>query len=185
MIRTDVIFVPHFPSTLISRDIPLNSSIEDKIRWANDNSESANAIVEADDQAASLLHCLWIALKRTHEAAALTGMGPICTACERDDAGSCCGPGIENEYDGRLLLVNRLLGVQLPKGHLFQTRCYFLDETGCVLRARQVICVNFLCSNLVGRISGARLAELRVEEGVEQEILFRLHERLTQLSCQY
>ena len=55
-------------------------------------------------------------------------MGAICTACERDGEGSCCGAGFEDRYDGRLLLVNRLLGVQLPKSRLLQARCYFFTR---------------------------------------------------------
>jgi hypothetical protein len=79
------------------------------------------------------------------------------------------------------LLVNRLLGVALPEKRRLQARCWFLTETGCLLRARHVICVNFVCENLERSIDAVRLSRLREKEGIELETLFRLHDRLTHL----
>lgn len=163
------------------RDIPLQSPIEEKIRWANQAHQGLAASVAADDRAAHLLDRLASALEQSRAASARTGMGEICRACEREQGGSCCGAGIEDRYDGRLLLINRLLGVRLPERRRFQARCFFLGETGCLLRARHVICVNFVCGNLTRSIDPARLAELREKEGIELEALFRLHDRLTGL----
>jgi len=163
------------------RDIPLQSPIEDKIRWADQAHQGLAASLLADRRVADLLGRLAGALERSRAIATRTGMGEICRACERERGGSCCGAGIEDRYDGRLLLINRLLGVELPERRLLQARCFFLGETGCLLPARHVICVNFLCENLARSIDQARLAELREKEGVELEALFRLHDRLTVL----
>ncbi len=160
---------------------PLQSPIQEKIRWANQAHQGLAARVGSDGRAADLLERLSRALERSSRAAAETRMGQICGACELEEGGSCCGEGLEDRYDARLLLINRLLGVELPEQRLLRARCYFLTRTGCLLRARHVICVNFLCEKLSGSIERDQLAHIKETEGEELETLFWLHDRLTRI----
>ena len=160
---------------------PLQSPIQEKIRWANQAHEDLAARIRADGRAAELLERLAGALEQSRAAAAEIRMGEVCGACELEQGGSCCGQGLENRYDVGLLLINRLLGVELPEQRLLSARCYFLTRTGCLLRARHVICVNFICEKLSGSIRHDLLVRLREQEGEELETLFRLHDRLTQI----
>jgi len=101
-----------------------------------------------------------------------------CRDCEEREGGSCCGAGLENRYDVSLLLTNLLLGVKLPKQGHEPSSCFFLGAQGCVLRARHVICVNYLCKKISDHIDAKRIAALRAKEGVELELLFHLQEEI-------
>ena len=103
------------------------------------------------------------------------------SGCERDEGGSCCGAGLEDRYDGVTLLVNLLLGAELPARRPDPASCLFLGADGCRLLARDVICVNFICKKIADEVSPQRLGPLREREGIELEILFALHARLTEL----
>ena len=104
-----------------------------------------------------------------------------CLSCEVDDGGSCCGAGLEDKYDGVLLLLNLLLGVRLPRKRFESRSCYFLGEKGCLLLARHVICVNYLCRRITERVDPQRIASLRTKEGAELELLFHLYEGIRKL----
>ncbi len=107
-----------------------------------------------------------------------SGIVQACAECETLEGGSCCGKGLEDYYDGYLLLINLLLGADLPAQRREPRSCYFLGPMGCVLPARHVLCVNYLCKKATDRIDSQDLALLRELEGVELETLFRLHERV-------
>jgi hypothetical protein len=106
------------------------------------------------------------------------GLVQACAECETLEGGSCCGRGLEVHYDGYLLLINLLLGASLPKERRDPRSCYFLGPKGCVLAARHVLCVNYLCRKATDRIDSKALAILRELEGVQLETLFVLHERV-------
>jgi hypothetical protein len=107
------------------------------------------------------------------------GIVAICTACERDDGGSCCGAGLEDRYDGVTLLINLLLGADLPAKRRDPASCHFLGEHGCLLSIRDVICVNFLCQKIETEIPLERIAPMRAREGEQLETLFALHSRIS------
>jgi len=90
--------------------------------------------------------------------------------------GSCCGSGMENSYDEVLLLINLLLGRTLPSQAYDTTSCYFLGENGCLLRAREVICVNYLCQRISRNIEKEKLIQLQKIAGNELKSLFLLDE---------
>jgi hypothetical protein len=90
--------------------------------------------------------------------------------------GSCCGSGMENSYDEVLLLINLLLGRTLPSQAYDTTSCYFLGENGCLLRAREVICVNYLCQRISRSIQKEKLIHLQKIAGEELNTLFMLEE---------
>lgn len=104
------------------------------------------------------------------------GIIEICTECATRDGGSCCGSGIERKFDVALLVINLLLGGSLPDEPADETGCWFLGPTGCTIRARHTICVNYLCKRLVDNIPQPLIH--RVQEAIvyETDIGFKLEE---------
>jgi hypothetical protein len=157
----------------------LSDSIAAKIAWAETQLRERGQLLRADPTVAGLLERLLPATEASKRAMADAGIVAICSACERDQGGSCCGAGLENRYDGVTLLINLLLGVALPTERRDPASCHFLGPTGCSLRARDVICVNFVCSAITEQVGPDRISPLRELEGVELETLFALHGRVT------
>jgi hypothetical protein len=59
-----------------------------------------------------------------------------------------------------LLAINLLLGGTLPEVSHCANGCFFLDEDGCSLVARHVLCVNYL--------------RLRIQRGLPLDVLIRV-----------
>ena len=153
-------------------------SIEEKIDWAEHCYESFSGPLIQDKSIADDLTKIEDAIQASSKERGATGVLYICRDCEKNGGGSCCGAGLENKYDGWLLLINLLLDVRLPKKRHHKESCFFLGENGCLLKARHVICVNYLCKKITDRINPQKLKALREKEGIELDILFRLNERL-------
>ena len=100
-----------------------------------------------------------------------------CRDCAVEE-GSCCGTGMENSYDEVLLLINLLLGRTLPTQAYDTNSCYFLGENGCLLRAREVICVNYLCQRISRSIQKEKLIHLQKIAGEELNSLFMLEQHI-------
>jgi hypothetical protein len=63
------------------------------------------------------------------------------------------------------------------KGDAYEpTSCYLLGENGCLLRAREVICVNYLCGRINKNIEKEKLIQLQRTAGNELDSLFLLEE---------
>ena len=157
---------------------PLSSPIEDKISWAEDFYKRFGSEFFTDRTIVDLLDRLKREVQNTREEMNAAGIDDICRECEQNEGGSCCGSGIENKYDGWLLLISLLLNVRLPKKRYDPKGCFFLGKTGCVLPARHVICVNYLCKKLTDRIDPRIIKSLRTKEGEELNTLFLLHEKV-------
>jgi hypothetical protein len=156
-------------------EIPIRSSIEEKIDWAlRCHRRYGNRILD-DHGVAELLHKLDGATVASREIMVGAGIVELCRHCEQHEGGSCCAVGMEDRYDAYLLLINLLLGVGMPETRGDPRGCYFLGENGCVLRSRDVICVNYLCKKVEERVDQERLFELRQREGEELATLFVLH----------
>jgi hypothetical protein len=56
--------------------------------------------------------------------------------------------------------------------------CYLLGENGCLLRAREVICVNYLCARIYRNIEKEKLIHLQRIAGNELNSLFLLEEHI-------
>ena len=100
-----------------------------------------------------------------------------CKSCE-EEGGSCCGSGIENKYDAVLLLINLLLGCSLENNEPVGNSCYFLGKNGCMLTARHVLCVNYICDKLQKKLNREELLALQTCAGEELDTLFILHESI-------
>lgn len=109
----------------------------------------------------------------------MTSIGVVreCKDCAEKE-GSCCGSGIENSYDEILLLINLLLGRTLPQQAYDTNSCYFLGDNGCLLRAREVICVNYLCGRIYENIQKEKLINLQRIAGEELRSLFILENHI-------
>ena len=63
------------------------------------------------------------------------------------------------------------------KGEAYDTTsCYLLGENGCLLRAREVICVNYLCGRISKNIEKEKLIHLQRIAGNELNSLFLLEQ---------
>jgi hypothetical protein len=76
------------------------------------------------------------------------GISLACGRCASGPGGSCCFEGVETWYDRYLLLINLLLGVEIPEIGAFAGHCRFVGVQGCRLLARYAFCVNYLCPML-------------------------------------
>lgn len=154
----------------------LESPVEQKIFWAGDIFHRRGRDLLGDVNFAQNFGTLKQAVARSRDEMARIGIAASCKACDEQEGGSCCGAGIERHYSATLLLLNLLLGVELPDTRHDPLSCFFLSEGGCRLIARHVICINYLCHRITSRISARELAALREKEGDELNLIFCLHE---------
>jgi len=156
----------------------LSSPIEEKIAWAEDIHDRFGRKFLADRAISELLNSFKRAVRNSHNAMTAAGIEALCSQCERNEGGSCCGKGIENKYDGWLLLINLLLRVKLPKTREDPESCFFLQKSGCLLLARHVICVNYLCKKIIHHVDPHKIRALRAKEEEELKSLFLLQEKI-------
>ncbi len=150
------------------------------LRQAEALLEDYGPLFLSDPKIVDLLGRLESAIEGSREAMERAGISVACSRCEKEEGGSCCGRGIEKHYTEWLLLVNLLLGVDLPSRRSDARSCFFLDESGCTLRARHIICINYLCQDILKNTDPILIRELREKEGEEALLLFALVERLKQ-----
>jgi hypothetical protein len=81
--------------------------------------------------------------------------------------GGCCGAGIENWYDPYVLLMNLMLGREIPDQRPDKTSCLFLGPTGCRLIARFHFCIDYLCHDIKERLSQTDMEKLCAQNGRE------------------
>jgi len=158
--------------------IGVNHTIDEKIASAHSMYEEAGRILLTNPIIATYLQeyqntitTSWLVMEKT-------GVVAICTDCAVNTGGSCCAQGIENRFDATLLLINLLLGRSLPASPLDPTCCRFLGEKGCLLIARQTICVNYLCKRLQDELSRDQLLAVMETNERECDLNFRLEEAL-------
>jgi hypothetical protein len=168
----------------LTREIAHNRPIKDKIAWARQCFREAGDRLRADPVVTDLLARLQGEVEASRNAMIDTGMVALCRTCEEEDGGSCCGAGLERHYGGVLLLVNLLLDVEIPETRRGKTDCLFLGDRGCLLKARQTICVNYVCDLITLKTAPEKLAALRDKEGHELDTLFRLCDRIKGLLAQ-
>ncbi len=161
-----------------TEEVPLSAPIGQKIAWAQGCYQEFRDLLHHSRTISDLLDRLRKAIRISGEKMIRTGLVSLCRECDRDEGGSCCGAGLENRYDGWILLINLLLKAQLPKERSDPQSCFFLGKTGCVLLARHVICVNYVCKKITDQIGPLQLTALREKEGEELETLFLLHEQV-------
>ncbi len=88
------------------------------------------------------------------------GVSAACSKCAQEIHGSCCFEGMEENYNEILLLINLLLGVQLPLNREHKNQCFFIGSHGCKLVARYSFCVNYFCPKLEESLGQDKMARL-------------------------
>jgi hypothetical protein len=156
-------------------------SIEERYAWALEQHRLYGARLREDAVVDRLLGELHAHVAASRESMAAAGLVQDCRACEEEEGGSCCGRGMEDHYDGVLLLINLMSGAAIEREWRDQESCLFLGAAGCRLPARDHICVNYLCMKINERISPPALAEMRKQQGRELDTLFRLTDHITTL----
>ncbi len=134
-----------------------------------------------DPSVGRLLGVLERQVARSQKAMLDLGVVEACRMCEEEEGGSCCGAGIENHYSVVLLLMNLLMGIQLPESRQQEKGCFFLGARGCILKARQVLCVNYLCTAIQTLVPFQDLIFLQSTNGEELDTVFLLHERIKRI----
>jgi len=163
---------------MILKQTSLSNPIEEKIAWAQSCYQEFGDDLLKENRLVDLMGDLKTAVVASRREMALTGIVEVCRRCELEEGGSCCGAGLENRYDGWLLLINLLLGVKLPKTRQQTNSCFLLGKSGCLLMARHVICINYLCKKITDLIDPQTITELREKESEEVNTLFTLHENI-------
>jgi len=155
----------------------LKGSIEYKIALAYHLQEDFGQALLQNKEVRDLLLQLNQNVELTWNEMDSVGIVRECRDCAVKE-GSCCGTGMENNYDEVLLLINLLLGRTLPRQAYDSNSCYFLGENGCLLRAREVICVNYLCGRIYRNIQRESLIHLQKTAGKELISLFMLEQHI-------
>ena len=156
-------------------------TIEARYAWAQEQHRLYGARLREDEVVDRLLAELRAHVVASRESMVGTGLVENCRACEEEEGGSCCGRGMEDHYDGVLLLINLMLDAVIEKEWRDEESCLFLGSTGCRLPARDHICVNYLCMKMGERLSSTAVAEMRKRQGCELDTLFRLTDHITKL----
>ncbi len=154
------------------------SSIQDKIKLAQELYTSRGDALRKESHINKLLADLERCLRVSRASMLEFRIIEICKRCDEEEGGSCCGAGMENKIDIFLLLVNLLLGVSLPEHHLRTGSCYLLSDSGCILKVRLVLCVDFLCDKILTALTGEELLSLQKVSGEELVTGFRLYDAI-------
>jgi len=105
-----------------------------------------------------------------------TGVFEECADCAANGNGTCCGVRTGYKCDSILLLINLMLGKTFLFEPQYRHLCHFLTYNGCSLRARHIICVNYVCQRLRKNIPHDTLIQLQAIAGNEMDSLFKLEE---------
>ncbi len=151
-------------------------TIQEKICRARLLEQRWGDTLRADANVQRLMARLEANLAASFQAMIDTGIVQACTRCDEEEGGSCCGAGIENRYSEMLLLLNLLLGVDLPSERRLDNSCFFLGERGCSLKVREVLCVNYLCQSIQKSLEPHHRDLLQNAVGAELETVFLLQE---------
>jgi hypothetical protein len=166
-------------------DSPARSSrlsAEDKVRLAMSMYKTFGEELRRDLPLANLLGEMKEKVRCSWRTMAELGISAACARCdETAPEGSCCSRGLENKFDSVLLLINLLLGIQLPLERMRDDSCRFLGPSGCVLEARTLLCIDYLCPEVEKELGIESLMKMQEVAGEEIRTAFLLAERVKRL----
>lgn len=108
-------------------------------------------------------------LRGTRAVMEAEGIHAACASCAARVQGGCCFCGVEEWYDPVLLLINLLLGVEIPLSRALEEGCLFVGSGGCMLAAKHSFCLNYLCPSVKAGLKGE--AEKRLLSVIGEELL--------------
>ncbi len=164
---------------------PKPTTIQQKIEQARALFTAWGSQLLAEPRVVDLVKLFERRADNTRESIRDFGVVAICRECEEKRGGSCCGAGIENKYTDVLLLVNLLLGNELPRSRQKPDSCYFLGGQGCMLKARHALCTNYLCFRIEQCMCHERFIKLQHTGGEEIDTLFMLCEEVRKVLRRY
>lgn len=153
-------------------------SIEEKLEQAHKLYSVWGERLKGEPRIAELLGKLDAYIDASWQAMFDLDVVETCKYCDEQEGGSCCGAGIENKYDPILLLMNLLLDAPLPDAREEEGDCFFLGPTGCKLKVRLVLCVDYLCPKLQRKLAPEKLHKLQSVSGDELLTGFILYDTI-------
>lgn len=158
----------------------LRLPIQRKIQMAHELLARWGTVLREDRRIQALLEQLEQDLESTRQTMVNLEVVASCMHCDEEEGKSCCaqGRGFEEKYDPYLLLMNLFLGVSLPEHHARPEGCYFLTRTGCCLKVRLFLCVDFLCPAILNRLSHEELIRLQTVSGHELTTGFLVYDAI-------
>lgn len=157
--------------------------VDEEIAAARSYYEKNGKALAADKTLTRFLELYQEAIEKTNDFMRKAKIHNTCARCASGQGGSCCFEGVEAWYERYLLLINLLLGVEIPGVGAFPGHCRFVGERGCRLVARHAFCANYLCPALqevlgpqgcgiLSAIVGAELASgIKVEHHLFKRIV--------------
>ena len=97
-----------------------------------------------------------------------------CSECAKGEPGGCCFQDVETWYSDFQLLINMLMGAEIPSNRMYDNSCMFVGEQGCMLPSRNAFCINFLCDKIKNLISKKDIINLYATAGKEIDCGIRL-----------
>lgn len=157
-------------------------TLQQKIELAYDIFERQQRSLLASAPVSRLVRRLQLDLQTSWQSMVDLNIVKMCSECDATaPQGSCCSCGIERKYDVSLLIANLILGVSLPEQHERKESCYFLGSRGCKLRARHMLCVDYLCPVVQNELGCNLVAEIQSATAGEVETTFLLCEEIKKL----
>ena len=143
-------------------------SIKEKIKTAREMWSMHGDALMADTGVHASLEDLKAAIEQSWTLMKKLRVVEGCGTCATvKPGGGCCGAGIENWYDPYVLLMNLMLGREIPDQRPDKTSCLFLGPTGCRLIARFHFCIDYLCHDIKERLSQTDMEKLCAQNGRE------------------
>lgn len=154
----------------------INKGLTDKITKAYDlKKKFSNSLLQNKDFR-NLLINLDEKIENTRKKMIEIGVVRECADCAVNGEGTCCGMRTAYKCDSIILFINLLLGITFPFRIENPHLCFFLSKHGCLLRARPVICINYICNRLRNNIPHEKLVDLQNIAGEEITALFMIEE---------
>ena len=120
-----------------------------------------------DEQISRLLTRYKEAAIRTGEKMREIGIEKSCTECALDLDECCCFKGVEEKYDRIILLINLVMGVEIPESREIPGCCLFVGSRGCKMTARHYFCVHYLCPSLKALLGPSAVDDFQSVAGEE------------------
>jgi hypothetical protein len=154
------------------------SHFHEKIEFARYLFAAAEDALKGNRSIYNLLRKLEASIDTSRQTMMDLNIVETCRRCDEEEGGSCCGAGLENKFDAYLLLMNLLLGVSLPTFRQRPDSCFLLADTGCMLKVRLVLCVDFLCPKILEALTGDDLIRLQTVSGDELVTGFKVYDAI-------